>query len=156
MGGGHELSSRIGKGIRGAKVVLGCMNKEYAESDMCIGQVNLAINIGKPFIPLQMKKQTWSPEGALGPLMSKYLFIRFFDRKATNDPNFWPDEKFAELLGQIRYHVAPDLTMISERYKNWFVLRVESLIFLKQPDDTNEQTNKDTTQMEDTTSTFEA
>ncbi|CAF1275522.1 unnamed protein product [Rotaria sordida] len=141
MGGGSKLHSKIDKGIRGAKVVLCCMNKDYGKSDSCVGQVNLAISTGKPLIPIQMEKQTWPPEGALGPLMSEYLFIRFFDRKATNDPNFWPDDKFSELLGQIRYYVAPDPDMISERYKDWFVPRVENLIFLKQP-------NKETTKMQ--------
>ncbi|CAF3805546.1 unnamed protein product [Rotaria sp. Silwood1] len=144
MGGGSKLHSKIDKGIRGAKVVLCCMNKEYGKSDSCVGQVNLAISTGKPLIPIQMEKQTWPPEGALGPLMSEYLFIRFFDRKATNDPNFWPDDKFTELLGQIRYHVAPDPDMISKRYKDWFVPRVENLIFLKQP-------NKSTTKVQNNT-----
>jgi hypothetical protein len=156
MGGGQDLYSKVDKGIRGAKVILCCMNQEYAKLDTCVGQVNLAISTGKPFIPLQMEKQTWPPEGALGPLMSEYLFIRFFDRKATNDPNFWPDDKFTELLGQIRYYVAPDPEMISERYKNWFVPRVENLIFLNQPDEKNEQTNKQPMKTQDATSEFES
>ena len=130
-GGGTKRQSKIDKGIRGAKVILCCMNNDYPKLEECIGQVNLAINVGKPLIPLQMEKQTWPPEGALGPLMSDYLFIRFFDRKATNDPNFWPDERFTELLGQIRYHVAPDPDMISDRYKNWYEPKVDNLIFLK-------------------------
>ncbi|CAF2920688.1 unnamed protein product [Rotaria sp. Silwood2] len=144
MGGGSKLHSKIDKGIRGAKVVLCCMNKDYGKSDSCVGQVNLAISIGKPLIPIQMEKQTWPPEGALGPLMSEYLFIRFFDKKAINDPNYWPDDKFTELLGAIRYYVAPDPDMITERYKNWFMPRVENLIFLKQLD-------KGTTKLQDST-----
>ncbi len=145
MGGGHELHSKVDKGIRGAKIILCCMNKEYAKSETCIGQVNLAISTGKPLIPLQMEKQTWPPEGALGPLMSEYLFIRFFDRKATNNPNFWPDDRFTELLGQIRYYVAPNPDMISERYKDWFVPRVENLIFLKPTDGSSGSTNQQST-----------
>lgn len=155
MGGGQQLFSKVDKDIRGAKVILCCMNQEYTKSETCIGQVNLAICTGKPLIPLQMEKQTWPPEGALGPLMSEYLFIRFFDRKATNDPNFWPKERFTELLGQIRYYVAPDPAMISERYKNWFVPRVEDLIFLKQPsNENNEQTKKNSMTTQNETSKF--
>lgn len=145
-GGGAKRQSKIDKGIRGAKVVLCCINNDYPKSEECIGQVNLAINVDKPLIPLQMEKQTWPPEGALGPLMSDYLFIRFFDRKATNDPNFWPDERFTELLGQIRYHVAPDPDMISDRYKNWYEPKVDNLIFL--------QTNQPSTKKDDATSKF--
>jgi hypothetical protein len=154
MGGGSELYSKIDKGIRGAKVVLSGINKEYGKSDTCIRQVNSAIRTGKPLIPLQMEKQTWPPEGALGPLMSDYLFIRFFDRKATSDPDFWPDDRFAELLGQIRYHVAPDPEMISERYKNWFVPRVENLIFLKQPSSSDGQTNSEMVKTQHISSEF--
>ena len=130
MGGGDKLFAKIDAGIRGAKVVICCMNQAYAQSDNCSREVHLAVSTGKPLIPLQMEKQTWPPEGALGPIMSEYLFIRFFDRKA-NDPDFWPAERFTELLGQIRYHVAPDPDMISGQYHNWFVPRADNLIFLQ-------------------------
>jgi hypothetical protein len=130
MGGGDKLFAKIDAGIRGAKVVVCCMNIAYAQSDNCSREVHLTISTGKPLIPLQMEKQTWPPEGALGPIMSEYLFIRFFDRK-HNDENYWPADKFTELLGQIRYHVAPDPDMITEQYHNWFVPRVDNLIFLQ-------------------------
>lgn len=133
MGGGDKLFSKIDAGIRGAKVIICCMNTAYAQSDNCSREVHLAVSTGKPIIPLQMEKQTWPPEGALGPIMSEYLFIRFFDRK-SNDPNYWPADKFTELLGQIRYHVAPDPDLITPRYHNWFVPRVDNLIFLQQTD----------------------
>ena len=130
MGGGDKLFAKIDGGIRGAKVVICCMNTSYAQSDNCSREVHLSVSTGKPLIPLQMEKQKWPPEGALGPIMSEYLFIRFFDRKG-NDPNFWPTDKFNELLGQIRYHVAPDPDMITDRYRNWFVPRPNNLIFLQ-------------------------
>jgi hypothetical protein len=63
--------------------------------------------------------------------MSEYLFIRFFDRKNTGNTKFWPEERFIELLGQILYHVAPDPDMISERYHNWFVPKIDNLIFIQ-------------------------
>ncbi|UJR31959.1 hypothetical protein I4U23_019432 [Adineta vaga] len=130
MGGGDKLFAKIDAGIRGAKVVVCCLNKKYAQSDNCSREVHLTISTGKPLIPLQMEKQTWPPEGALGPIMSEYLYIRFFDRKA-NDEDYWPADKFTELLGQIRYHVAPDPDMIGDQYRNWFVPRVDNLIFLQ-------------------------
>lgn len=135
MGGGDKLFAQIDAGIRGAKVVICCMNTAYAQSDNCSREVHLTISTGKTLIPLQMEKQTWPPEGALGPIMSEYLFIRFFDRKA-NDPNAWPADRFTELLGQIRYNVAPDPDMITGQYHNWFVPRIDNLIFL-QPTATN-------------------
>ncbi|CAF0785788.1 unnamed protein product [Didymodactylos carnosus] len=141
MGGGDKLFKKIDTGIRGAKVVLCCVNKQYAQSDNCCREVNLSVTIDKPIIPLQMEKQTWPPEGSLGPIMSEYVFIRFFNRdnKQTNSDVYWPNDKFNELLGQIRYYVAPNPDMINERYKNWFVPKVDNLIFL-QP--TNSQTTK--------------
>ncbi len=136
MGGGDKLFAQIDAGIRGAKVVICCMNTSYAQSDNCSREVHLTISTGKALIPLQMEKQTWPPEGALGPIMSEYLFIRFYDRKA-NDPNFWPADRFMELLGQIRYYVAPDPDMITEQYHNWFVPRIDNLIFLQPSSTTN-------------------
>ncbi|CAM4838547.1 unnamed protein product [Rotaria magnacalcarata] len=130
MGGGDKLFSKIDAGIRGAKVVICCINSAYSQSDNCLREVHLSVSTGKQIIPLQMEKQTWPPEGALGPIMSEYLFIRFYDRKSNSD-NYWPADRFTELLGQIRYHVAPDPDMISERYKDWFVPRVDNLIFLQ-------------------------
>ena len=130
MGGGDKLFAKIDAGIRGAKVIICCMNSAYAESDNCLREVHLAISTGKPIIPLQMEKQKWPPEGALGPIMSEYLYIRFYDRK-NNAADYWPADKFPELLGQIRYHVAPNLDMISPRYKDWFEPKVDNLIFLQ-------------------------
>ncbi|CAF4671529.1 unnamed protein product [Rotaria sp. Silwood1] len=140
MGGGDKLFSKIDAGIRGAKVIICCMNKNYAQSDNCLREVHLTISTGKPLIPLQMEKQLWPPEGALGPIMSEYLYIRFYDRK-TNDENYWPIDKFTELLGQIRYHIAPDPDMITQQYYNWFVPRIDNLIFL-QTEITNNKKDK--------------
>ncbi|CAF0891470.1 unnamed protein product [Rotaria sordida] len=147
MGGGDKLFAKIDAGIRGAKVVICCMNSAYNQSDNCLREVHLCVNTGKPIIPLQMEKQTWPPEGALGPIMSEYLYIRFYDRKSNSD-NYWPADKFTELLGQIRYHIAPDPDMISERYSNWFVPRVDNLIFL-QPT-SNDNKNKQVELKDDT------
>ncbi|CAF4268347.1 unnamed protein product [Rotaria sp. Silwood2] len=140
MGGGDKLFAKIDAGIRGAKVVICCMNTAYAQSDNCLREVHLCVSTGKPLIPLQMEKQTWPPEGALGPIMSEYLYVRFYDRKSNAD-NYWPKDKFTELLGQIRYHVAPDPDMITEQYYNWFVPQINNLIFL-QPTSTDGKDKK--------------
>ncbi|CAF1253486.1 unnamed protein product [Rotaria sordida] len=70
MGGGDKLFAKIDGGIRGAKVVICCMNTAYAQSENCSREVHLAVTTGKPLIPLQMEKQKWPPEGALGPIMN--------------------------------------------------------------------------------------
>ena len=136
MGGGDKLFAKIDAGIRGAKIVICCMNSAYSQSDNCLREVHLTVSTGKPLIPLQMEKQTWPPEGALGPIMSEYLYIRFYDRK-SNSNDYWPADRFTELLGQIRYHVAPDPDMISGQYSNWFVPRIDNLIFLQSASDNN-------------------
>ncbi|CAF3410645.1 unnamed protein product [Rotaria sp. Silwood2] len=119
IGGGDKLFAKIDAGIRGAKVIICCMNIDYAQSDNCLRKVYLCISTGKSLIPLQTEKQTWPPEGALGPIMREYLFIRFYDKK-TNSDNYWPVDKFIEFLGQIHYYVAPDPDMITKEYYNWF------------------------------------
>ncbi|CAF4705066.1 unnamed protein product, partial [Rotaria sp. Silwood2] len=145
MGGGDKLFAKIDAGIRGAKVVICCINKIYAQSDNCLREVYLTISTSKPLIRLQMEKQTWPQEGALGPIMSEYLYMRFYDRK-NNDANYWPTDKFTELLGQIRYHVAPDPDMITQQYYNWFAPRIDNLIFLQTQ---TKNDSKDKTRIQD-------
>ena len=120
IGGGDKLFAKIDVKIRGAKVVICCMTQAFVQSDNCFRQVHLTISTGKSLIPLQMEKQSWPPEGVLGPIVSEYLYIRFYDRQA-NDVNYWSADKSTELLGQIRYHVASDPDIITEQYRNWFV-----------------------------------
>ena len=81
-------------------------------------QVNLAVNLNKPIIPLLMEKTEWPPKGSMGPIFSEYLFIRFFQRggEETNakDKRYWPVPKFQELLMQLNYFVVPDQKMIQK------------------------------------------
>jgi hypothetical protein len=79
-------------------------------------QVNLAVTLGKPIIPLQMEKMSWPPPGAMGPIFGEYIFVRFFQRpgEETKDERFWPDAKFTELLMQLRYTIAPDTSLITD------------------------------------------
>ena len=63
-----------------------------------------------------MTKDTiWPPKGAMGPIFSEYLFIRFFCRdgeKSKTPDIYWPESKFHELLMQLRFHVSPDVDII--------------------------------------------
>ena len=71
----------------------------------CPVQVNLAVSLDKPIIPLLMEKMTWPPPGSMGPIFSEYLFIRFFQRDGEEtedqDQRYWPLPKFQELLMQL-------------------------------------------------------
>ena len=58
---------------------------------------------------------TWPPEGSMSMLFAQLLYIQFFTYKEyVRGERFWEDAKFAELLAQINYHVAPDQDMITD------------------------------------------
>lgn len=77
-------------------------------------QVNLAVALGKPIIPLLVEKMSWPPPGAMGPIFGEYIFVRFFQRddEKTSDDRYWAPDKFSELLMQIRYSIPPVITSI--------------------------------------------
>ena len=77
-------------------------------------QVNLAVTVGKPIIPLLLEQMSWPPAGAMGPIFSEYLYVKFFQREQSNDDRFWSTDKFQELLMQLRYHIAPDPSLITD------------------------------------------
>ena len=55
-----------------------------------------------------------------GPIMSEYLFIRFFQRppkELTNDERYWPADKFNELIMQIK-QLVPLSTLNSKSEDN--------------------------------------
>lgn len=72
--------------------------------------------MGKPIIPLLMEQITWPPAGAMGPIFSEYLYVKFFQSSGeqTADECYWPSDKFQELLMQLRYHIAPDQSLITD------------------------------------------
>lgn len=84
----------------------------------------MATTLGKPIFPLLMTKDTkWPPEGAMGPIFSEYLFIRFFCRDGEQPKTssvYWPESKFHELLMQLRFNVNPDVDIITSG-KLWFM-----------------------------------
>ena len=53
----------------------------------------------------------------MGPIFSEYLYVKFFQQspgQQTNDDRFWSSDKFQELLMQLRYHIAPDQSLITD------------------------------------------
>lgn len=99
-------------------------------------QINLAASVGKPLIPLQMHRMTWPPEGPMGPLLAEYLFIRVFSKQPPPaGAPFWPDERFRELLMQIRLHVAPDFEQVRPPYERWWEPPEELIIVPPRPAD---------------------
>jgi hypothetical protein len=114
--------------IHEAKGVVCCINTLYVQSENCAKQFYLILKMKKPFILFYMEEHTWPPEGPLQIILREYLYIPFSKDTTTNE---WTENKFVELLGQIRYYVAPNPDLISERYRHWFVPRLDSLIFLK-------------------------
>ncbi|CAF0844664.1 unnamed protein product [Rotaria sordida] len=114
--------------IRGSKVIVCCINILYDRSENCSKVFHLILNMKKPFILLYMEEQTWPSESKLKSILDDFLYIEFYNDTKVND---WPENKFIELLSQIRYHVAPDPDMIREQYHHWFVPRLDNLIFLK-------------------------
>ncbi|XP_033738373.1 uncharacterized protein LOC117325949 isoform X2 [Pecten maximus] len=136
MGGGDKLFQKIDNGIRGSKVVICCVSGKYAKSPNCNREVNLAVNLGKPMIPLLMEKMGWPPQGSMGPIFSEYLFVRFFQREGeeTKDQRYWPVPKFQELLMQLNiYKTLPDESLVAKEYKKWWVPVAEEIIITKKP-----------------------
>ena len=82
-------------------------------------QVNQAVILGKPIIPLLMEKMSWPPPGSMGPIFGEYLFIRFFTRpgEETGDQRFWSPDRFQELLMQLRYSVIPNESLVKDGRK---------------------------------------
>ncbi|XP_022105650.1 uncharacterized protein LOC110987312 isoform X2 [Acanthaster planci] len=120
MGGGDSLFAKINEGMRAAKVVLCMCTEKYSKSENCNKEVNLANLLNKPIIPVLIEKIAWPPAGSMSMLFAQLLYIQFFtDKEYVRGDKFWEDAKFAELLGQISYHVAPDEEMITDEYRNW-------------------------------------
>lgn len=123
MGGGDKLYAKIDDGVRSAKVIISCVSEKYAKSANCCREVNLSTNLGKTMIPLLMEQLSWPPAGPMGPIMSEYLYIRFFkpDGMKKGDKVFWVTAKFQELLMQLRYHVVPNMKLIKKesQYFGW-------------------------------------
>ncbi|KAL5004109.1 hypothetical protein ScPMuIL_017565 [Solemya velum] len=131
MGGGDKLFEKIDEGIRAAKVVISCVTEKYAKSPNCNREVNLSVTLNKPLIPLLMEQIGWPPKGAMGPIFSEYLFIRFFQRgeNGTKDERFWEPEKFQELLMQLNFQgILPDMGKIDKVYRNWWTPVTEEIV----------------------------
>ncbi|CAD5114025.1 DgyrCDS3184 [Dimorphilus gyrociliatus] len=132
MGGGDKLYAKIDDGVRSAKVIINCVSEKYAQSANCCREVNLSTNLGKPMIPLLMEQLSWPPPGPMGPIMSEYLYIKFFKSNDVEKDNkvFWMSAKFQELLMQLRYYAAPDVELIKKDslYYGWMTPPEEVIV----------------------------
>lgn len=106
MGGGEKRNSRIDLGLRLSNVLICLITGETNKDQTMLNQINLAVQLNKPIIPLLLdSKLKWPPSGSLGPILSEYLFIRFFQRppkELTHDERYWPVDKFEELVMQLK------------------------------------------------------
>jgi hypothetical protein len=125
MGGGTKRNSRIDLGLRLSSVLICFITSETNKDQTCLNQINLAVQLNKPIIPLLLdSKLKWPPSGSLGPILSEYLFIRFFQRppkELTNDERYWPVDKFEELVMQLKQLIPFTLSgkeVISEAAKD--------------------------------------
>ena len=65
--------------------------------------------------PLLMEKMPWPPEGAMGPIFSEYLFVRFFQRdNEKKEGIYWAEAKMDELLMQLRHYLEPDKNIVTK------------------------------------------
>ncbi|KAH9508543.1 hypothetical protein Btru_051973, partial [Bulinus truncatus] len=93
-------------------------------------EVNLAVSLNKPIIPLLVEQCSWPPPGSMGPIFSEYLFIRFFQRSGEDMPDqrYWAKDKFQELLMQLNViGLAPEEGKVGPEYKNWWVPVVQEI-----------------------------
>jgi hypothetical protein len=113
FGGGDSRNKRIDRGLRAASVLVCFVTSDYAKDETGLNQVNLAVTLGKPIVPLLAEKLKWPPVGSLGPILSGYLFVRFYQRpnELTNDERYWPADKLDELLMQLRQVVPSRLAI---------------------------------------------
>ncbi|KAF6026408.1 hypothetical protein EB796_015296 [Bugula neritina] len=124
MGGGDKLYEKIDNGIRAAKVILSLVTEKYAKSANCNKEVNLSVNLTKPMFPLLMEKMPWPPSGAMGPIFSEYLFVRFFQRENERKEGiYWPEAKIEELIMQIRQVIEPDEKLVSKEMDDWWLTK---------------------------------
>jgi hypothetical protein len=114
MGGGDSRNKRIDIGLRSCCVLICLITTEIQNDKTCVSQITQATQLNKSIIPLLLdSKVKWPPPGSLGPILSEYLFIRFFQRppkELTNDERYWPVDKFNELNMQIM-QLVPSVTI---------------------------------------------
>ena len=114
--------------IRGSKLALCFISTPFGQSELCLQELNSIMTMKRPTICLQIDDQVSSSDRHLSQAIGETLSIRFTNDSTTKE---WPEERFIGLLGRIRYHLAPNPDRIGERYRHWFVPRLEQLIFLK-------------------------
>lgn len=118
------------RAIRGAKVLICCLDTCYIQSEECLHELRLIVNTGKPLIIFHIEDKPWPPDSAFDRIIRRHAHNSIYTNESDINNDFVAD-KFVQLLGHIRYYVAPDPAMISEHYLHWFVPQIDSLIFLQ-------------------------
>jgi methyl-accepting chemotaxis protein len=76
LGGGQQRNNRIDRGLRAAHAIICFVTSDYSKDETSLNQVNLAVTLNKPIIPLLLEKLSWPPVGSLGPILGgMFIFI---------------------------------------------------------------------------------
>jgi len=76
MKGGQQLFSEIDKGVSEAAVFMACVSNQYAASENCRREINLATERKKLIVPVWIAPiDPWPPRGEMGPLLAGKLYI---------------------------------------------------------------------------------
>ena len=68
---GSSLSAEIERGLFGCKVFVLCITAEYANSENCIKELELAVALKKPILPILFEDLPWPIQGISFHLSSK-------------------------------------------------------------------------------------
>ena len=75
LGGGQQRNNRIDRGLRAANAIICFVTSDYSKDETSLNQVNLAVTLNKPIIPLLLEKLSWPPIGSLGPILGGIYFL---------------------------------------------------------------------------------
>ncbi len=81
MGGGNVRNKRIDIGLRLCQVLICLITDESSKDETCLNQITLAVQLGKPIIPLLIdEKLRWPPVGSLGLILLTRIKINILKR----------------------------------------------------------------------------
>ena len=96
---GDNLSDQIADAISNAKLFVCCITRAYAQSPMCNNEINFAIALKKPIIPLMFEKVSIAELKGVGFLISSLLRVNLYE-----DPNIfskWEGDVATEIVKTI-------------------------------------------------------
>merc|ERR1719220_1440471 len=106
---GSSLSAEIERGLFGCKVFVLCITAEYANSENCIKELELAVALKKPILPILFEDLPWPIQGISFHLSSK-IYASFKNAKTADEGvDFWTAAEMAAVIFQIgRYTTIMD------------------------------------------------